>query len=179
MKIEIKNLSKIYPRGKKKALNDVNIEIGQGIFGLIGRNGAGKTTLMRIVATIMDATDGEIYFDGKELKANKDEFRSSLGYLPQSTKLMPRMNIVEFLEYVCVMKGMKDKKLRIEDALSATKAAVEEGIVAGGGTSYIDVIGKVEKLLDTTEGDEKTGVQIVLKALEEPVRQIATNTEIN
>ena len=73
MKIEIKNLTKIYPRGKKKALNGVNIEIGQGIFGLIGRNGAGKTTLMRIVATIMDATDGEIYFDGKELKANNED----------------------------------------------------------------------------------------------------------
>ena len=119
MKIEIKNLTKIYPRGKKKALNGVNIEIGQGIFGLIGRNGAGKTTLMRIVATIMDATDGEIYFDGKELKANKDEFRSSLGYLPQSTKLMPRMNIVEFLGYVCILKGIKNKAERKERIASA------------------------------------------------------------
>ena len=119
MKIEIKNLTKVYPRGKKKALNGVNIEIGQGIFGLIGRNGAGKTTLMRIVATIMDATDGEIYFDGKELKANKDEFRSSLGYLPQSTKLMPRMNIVEFLDYVCILKGIKNKAERKERIASA------------------------------------------------------------
>ena len=114
MNIEIKNLTKIYPRGKKKALNNVDITIPQGIFGLIGRNGAGKTTLMRIVATVMDATDGEILFDGKELKTNKDEFRSSLGYLPQSTKLMPRLNIVEFLDYVCIMKGMKDKALRQE-----------------------------------------------------------------
>ena len=70
---------------------------------------------------------------------------------------------------------MKEKKLRIEDALSATRAAVEEGIVAGGGTSYINIISKVEKLLETTEGDEKTGVRIVLKSLEEPVRQIAAN----
>lgn len=70
---------------------------------------------------------------------------------------------------------MKEKKLRIEDALAATKAAVEEGIVAGGGTSYINVLPKVSELLDETEGDEKTGVQIVLKALEEPVRQIAKN----
>ena len=114
MNIEIKNLTKIYPRGKKKALNNVDITIPKGIFGLIGRNGAGKTTLMRIVATVMDATDGEILFDGKELKTNKDEFRSSLGYLPQSTKLMPRLNIVEFLDYVCIMKGMKDKALRQE-----------------------------------------------------------------
>ena len=112
MNIEIKNLTKIYPRGKKKALDGVNITIGEGIFGLIGRNGAGKTTLMRIVATIMDATDGAIYFDGKELNTNKDEFRSSLGYLPQSTKLMPQLNIVEFLDYVCIMKGIKNKSER-------------------------------------------------------------------
>ncbi len=112
MNIEIKNITKIYPRGKKKALDGVNITIGEGIFGLIGRNGAGKTTLMRIVATIMDATEGEIYFDGKELNLYKDEFRSSLGYLPQSTKLMPQLNIVEFLDYVCIMKGIKNKSER-------------------------------------------------------------------
>ena len=112
MNIEIKNLTKIYPRGKKKALDGVNISIGEGIFGLIGRNGAGKTTLMRIVATIMDATDGEIFFDGKALNLYKDEFRSSLGYLPQSTKLMPQLNIVEFLDYVCIMKGIKNKSER-------------------------------------------------------------------
>ena len=70
---------------------------------------------------------------------------------------------------------MKEKKLRIEDALNATRAAVEEGIVAGGGTAYLNVIPEVAKLIDTVEGDEKTGVRIVLKALEEPVRQIATN----
>ena len=70
---------------------------------------------------------------------------------------------------------MKEKKLRIEDALNATKAAVEEGIVAGGGTAYLNVIPEVAKLVDSVDGDEKTGVKIVLKALEEPVRQIATN----
>ena len=70
---------------------------------------------------------------------------------------------------------MKEKKLRIEDALNATRAAVEEGIVAGGGTAYLNVISDVKKLLATTEGDEKTGVSIVVKALEEPVRQIAKN----
>ena len=70
---------------------------------------------------------------------------------------------------------MKEKKLRIEDALNATKAAVEEGIVAGGGTAYLNVIADVKTVLDTVEGDEKTGVKIVLKALEAPVRQIAEN----
>lgn len=70
---------------------------------------------------------------------------------------------------------MKEKKLRIEDALSATKAAVEEGIVAGGGTALINVISKVEELLGSVKEDEKVGVKIILKALEEPVKQIATN----
>ena len=70
---------------------------------------------------------------------------------------------------------MKDKKLRIEDALSATKAAVEEGIVAGGGTAYVNVVPKVEKLASTLEEDEKLGAKIVLNALEEPIKQIARN----
>ena len=70
---------------------------------------------------------------------------------------------------------MKERKLRIEDALSATRAAVEEGIVAGGGTAYVNAIPKVEKLINETEGDERTGVKTVLKALEEPIKQIAFN----
>jgi chaperonin GroEL len=70
---------------------------------------------------------------------------------------------------------MNEKKLRVDDALAATKAAVEEGIVAGGGTAYIKAIDEAAKLLSETTGDEKTGVQIVLKALEAPVRQIALN----
>ena len=70
---------------------------------------------------------------------------------------------------------MKEKKLRIEDALSATKAAVEEGIVAGGGTAYVNVISAVEKVAKNLNDDEKLGAEIVLKALEEPVKQIARN----
>ena len=70
---------------------------------------------------------------------------------------------------------MKEQKLRIEDALAATKAAVEEGIVAGGGTALVNAIPSVKALLDATEGDEKTGVSIVLKSLEAPIRQIAYN----
>ena len=70
---------------------------------------------------------------------------------------------------------MKEQKLRIEDALSATRAAVEEGIVAGGGTALVNAMASVEALLDKTDGDEKTGVKIVLKALEAPIRQIAFN----
>ena len=74
---------------------------------------------------------------------------------------------------------MKEKKLRIEDALNATRAAVEEGIVAGGGTAYVDAIAAVEKLVNTLEGDEKTGANIVVKALAEPMKQIAANAGID
>ena len=74
---------------------------------------------------------------------------------------------------------MKEKKLRIEDALNATRAAVEEGIVAGGGTAYVNAISAVEALLSEVEGDEKTGVRIIAKALTEPVKQIATNAGID
>ena len=74
---------------------------------------------------------------------------------------------------------MKEKKLRIEDALNATRAAVEEGVVAGGGTIFVNVIPAVEALLSTVEGDEKTGVQIIAKALEAPIRQIAANAGID
>ena len=74
---------------------------------------------------------------------------------------------------------MKEKKLRIEDALNATKAAVEEGIVAGGGTIFVNLMPAVEKVLETVEGDEKTGVQIVLRALQEPIRQIAANAGLD
>ncbi len=74
---------------------------------------------------------------------------------------------------------MKEKKLRIEDALNATRAAVEEGIVAGGGTAYVNAVPAVEKLVSKVEGDEKTGVQIIVKALQEPVRQIAANAGID
>ena len=74
---------------------------------------------------------------------------------------------------------MKEKKLRIEDALNASKAAVEEGIVAGGGTVYVNAIPAVEKLVEELEGDEKTGARIIAKALEAPIRQIAANAGLD
>ena len=74
---------------------------------------------------------------------------------------------------------MQEKKLRIEDALNATRAAVEEGIVAGGGTAYVNAVPAVEKLIGKVEGDEKTGVKIIVNALQEPVRQIAKNAGVD
>ncbi len=121
--------------------------------------------------------------DSDEIKARVGQIRAAI---ETTTSEFDREKLQERLAKlaggVAVIKvgaateaEMKEKKLRIEDALNATKAAVEEGIVAGGGTAYLNVISDVEKVLETVEGDEKTGVKIVLKALEEPVRQIATN----
>ncbi|MBE7054393.1 MAG: chaperonin GroEL [Ruminococcaceae bacterium] len=118
-----------------------------------------------------------------EIKARVGQIKSQIA---ESTSEFDREKLEERLAKlsggVAVIKvgaatetEMKELKLRIEDALAATKAAVEEGIVAGGGTSYINSLSAVEKVIDTVEGDEKTGVRIVLKALEEPVKQIATN----
>ena len=121
--------------------------------------------------------------DSDEIKARINQIK---GAIEVSTSDFDREKLQERLAKlaggVAVIKvgaatetEMKEKKLRIEDALNATKAAVEEGIVAGGGTAFINVLPAVEALLPTVSGDELTGVKIVLRALEEPVRQIAEN----
>ena len=118
-----------------------------------------------------------------EIKARVGQIRSQI---ENSTSDFDREKLQERLAKlaggVAVIKvgaateiEMKEKKLRIEDALSATKAAVEEGIVAGGGTACLAAVASVEALLDSCDGDERTGVKTVIKALEEPVRQIAKN----
>lgn len=121
--------------------------------------------------------------DSKEIKARVGQIRAQI---ETTTSDFDREKLQERLAKlaggVAVIKvgaatevEMKEKKLRIEDALAATKAAVEEGIVAGGGVALINAIPAVASLLEGAEGDEKTGVAIVCKALEEPVRQIAYN----
>ena len=125
--------------------------------------------------------------DSDEIKARVGQIRTAI---ETTTSEFDREKLQERLAKlaggVAVIKvgaatevEMKEKKLRIEDALNATKAAVEEGIVAGGGTALIDVISDVEKLLPTVDGDEKTGVRLVMKALEIPMRQIAENAGLD
>ncbi len=125
--------------------------------------------------------------DPSEIKARVGQIRAQI---EASTSDFDREKLQERLAKlsggVAVIKvgaatevEMKEKKLRIEDALNATRAAVEEGIVAGGGTVFVNAIPAVEKLIPKTEGDEKTGVRIIAKALEEPVRQIAANAGID
>ena len=126
------------------------------------------------------------YGDSEEIKSRVGQIRNQI---ETTTSDFDREKLQERLAKlaggVAVIKvgaatevEMKEKKLRIEDALAATKAAVEEGIVPGGGVALINTLPEVEKLLNSVEGDEKTGVQIVLKALEEPIRQIAANAGV-
>ena len=112
--IELRNVTKIYKNGKE-ALSGLNLTINTGeICFIVGESGAGKSTLVKLLLMEEKATEGEILVDGRELTVARSQFRSSLGYLPQSTKLMPRLNIVEFLDYVCILKGIQDKTERRE-----------------------------------------------------------------
>ena len=111
-----------------------------------------------------------------QIKKNIEETKSSYDKESLQERLAKLAGGVAVIEVGAATEiEMKEKKLRIEDALSATKAAVEEGILPGGGTAYVNVIPEVEKLLTEVTDDEKLGVKIVLKALEEPVKQIAEN----
>ena len=119
MKISIKGLSKRYNHGVQ-ALKDVNMEIESGIFGLLGPNGAGKTTLMRILVTLIEPTEGEIKIDNYDIRKNRKEIRSILGYLPQNFSTFSRLSAWEFLEYSALLAGVnntKDRKNRIEKML--------------------------------------------------------------
>ena len=115
MKITVLNLKKQYGRRSVPALNDVSFEIGGGVLGLLGRNGAGKTTLMRILATAIKQSSGSVMFDDRDIFKNLKEYRSKLGYLPQTTSLIPSMNVYEFLDYICVLKGIGKKSDRIDE----------------------------------------------------------------
>ena len=123
--------------------------------------------------------------DSQAIKDRVAQIRSQIGVTTSDydkEKLQERL--AKMAGGVAVIKvgaetEMKEKKLRIEDALNATKAAVEEGIVSGGGTVFVNAIPAVEKLVEELEGDEKTGARIIAKALEAPIRQIAANAGLD
>ena len=125
--------------------------------------------------------------DSQSIKDRVAQIRSQIGVTTSDydkEKLQERL--AKMAGGVAVIKvgaatetEMKEKKLRIEDALNATKAAVEEGIVSGGGTVFVNAIPAVEKLVEELEGDEKTGARIIVKALEAPIRQIAANAGLD
>ena len=156
---------------------DLGLELKDANVASLGR---AKQVKVLKDSTIIVGGDGEkeeLDSRIKQIKANIKETSSEYDKEKLQERLAKIAGGVAVIEVGAATEvEMKEKKLRIEDALSATKAAVEEGILPGGGTAYVNVIPKVEKLLnDVKSDDEKLGVKIILKALEEPVRQIATN----
>ena len=113
MKLEIKNLSKTYTNGVQ-ALQNVNLSISKGMFGLLGQNGAGKSTLMRTIATLQDADNGSIYFDDINVLKNPEELRKILGYLPQEFGVYPNVSAEELLLHIADMRGITNKGARKE-----------------------------------------------------------------
>jgi ABC-type multidrug transport system ATPase subunit len=119
MKLEIQNLSKTYANGVK-ALKDVNLSIGKGMFGLLGQNGAGKSTLMRTIATLQDADEGAITFGGINIADKPDAIRRSLGYLPQEFGVYPSVSAEELLLHLADLKGIgsrNERKAQVESLL--------------------------------------------------------------
>lgn len=111
MHIKIENLNKIY-KGGSYALNNLNLEIPNGMFGLLGPNGAGKSTLMRILVTLMKPTSGKVTVNDLDLAKNRREIRSMLGYLPQDFSFFSKLKTYEFLDYAARLAGMKNANAR-------------------------------------------------------------------
>lgn len=120
MELEIKNLSKTYGNGIK-ALQDVSLTIGNGMFGLLGQNGAGKSTLMRTIATLQDADSGTVSFNDIDIKKEPLELRKALGYLPQEFGVYPNVTAEELLLHIADMKGIANKSERKEHVESLLK----------------------------------------------------------
>ena len=119
MKLEIKNLSKTYPNGVK-AMQDVSLTIGKGMFGLLGENGAGKSTLMRTIATLQDADEGTVVFDGIDVARDPVSLRKVLGYLPQEFGVYPSLTAEEFLLHIADLKGIakaSERKAQVDALL--------------------------------------------------------------
>ncbi|HBF44417.1 MAG TPA: chaperonin GroEL [Clostridiales bacterium] len=155
---------------------DLGIELKDVTVDMLGR--ASKVTVDKDNTTIVDGAGATENIKNRiaSIKNQIAETTSDYDREKLQERLAKLAGGVAVIEVGAATEvEMKEKKLRIEDALSATRAAVEEGIVSGGGTAYINIIPKVEELLDEVKDDEKIGVKIILSALEEPVRQIAAN----
>ncbi|MBX8943756.1 MULTISPECIES: ATP-binding cassette domain-containing protein [Lysinibacillus] len=113
MEIKIKNLTKIYKN--KKVLDNVSLEIHNGVFGLLGENGAGKTTLMEIISTLLPFDDGEIEVAGLNVKKEPLKVCEILGYLPQKFDFFPKVTLEESFDYLCKLKGMNNSASRKQE----------------------------------------------------------------
>jgi ABC-type multidrug transport system ATPase subunit len=132
--LQIEGLTHVYPNGVK-ALDDVTLSIGAGMFGLLGPNGAGKSSLMRCVATLQTPSSGQIRFDGVDVVADPQFVRRTLGYLPQDFGVYPRVSAQHMLDHMAVLKGIasaRERKGEVERLLEQTNLwAVRKKAIAG------------------------------------------------
>ena len=166
--------------GAQLITEDLGIELKDASFDMLGR--ARKVNVSKDKTTIVDGNGEQSKIEERinQIQNRIHETDSEYDREKLQERLAKLSGGVAVIEVGAATETeLKERKLRIEDALAATRAAVEEGIVAGGGTVLLDVLEEVEKLVDEVEGDEKTGVKIILKALEEPVKQIAINAGID
>ena len=162
--------------GGKVISEELGYELKDTTLDMLGR--ARKVKVDKENTTIVDGEGGNENIENrvKQIRAQIEETTSDFDKEKLQERLAKLSGGVAVIQVGAATETeLKERKLRIEDALAATRAAVEEGIVPGGGTVLIDCIPAISKLLDESEGDERTGVKIILRALEEPVRQIATN----
>ncbi len=113
MEIKIRNLNKTYPGGFQ-ALDNIDLNIHEGMFGLLGPNGAGKSTLMRILVTLMKSTSGDVLIDGRDINKYRKEVRKMVGYLPQDFRFFAKLRSWEFLDYAARLAGMNSRSQRRE-----------------------------------------------------------------
>lgn len=114
MEITLEHVSKHFKDKKaaKKAVDDISLKLGPGVWGLLGANGSGKTTLMRMICGIMKPTAGRIYYDGIEIDRLGDAYRDVIGYLPQEFGFYPEFTVQQYLEYISALKGLTDRQAR-------------------------------------------------------------------
>ncbi|WP_254412252.1 ABC transporter ATP-binding protein [Dyadobacter diqingensis] len=116
-RLQIINLSKSYKNGTK-ALDDVSLTIGTGMFGLLGPNGAGKSTLMRTLAALQEPDSGQVLFDGDDIHKNPQQLRARLGYLPQDFGVYPKISAMDLLDHLAVLKGLITKNERKDQVMA-------------------------------------------------------------
>ena len=143
MKLEVENITKKYK--DKTAVDNVSITFTPGVWGLLGANGAGKTTLMRMIAGIMEPTEGKILYDGVPIETLQGEYRRIFGYLPQEFGFYPEFNVQDYLEYMAALKGMpkREAKRKIDELLeqvSLSEVRKKKIVKLSGGMKRIDVV---------------------------------------